>query len=63
MLHFTDDRLVLGGVSCLDCLVADRGVVKVGNKSSRLQRICAEKNVADTDIPVVHTTFMQSHEP
>ena len=63
MLQFADDRFVLGGVSCFNCLVADRGQVEIGNKSSRLRRICAEKDVADTDIPVIHTTFAQSHEP
>ena len=63
MLQFTDYSFVLGGVSCFDCLVADRGKVEVGNKSSGLRWVRAEKDVADTDIPMVHTAFMQSHQP
>jgi len=62
MLQFTNDIFVLGGVGRLNYFVADRGEVKVGNESSRLQGVRAEKDIANTDIPMVHTPLVQGGE-
>ena len=37
----------------LDCLFTNGGEVEIRYKSRRFLRVCAEKDVADTDIPVV----------
>ena len=48
--------------SGLDCLFTDGREVKIGNKSRRFLRVRAEKNVANTDIPVIDSKPIEGME-
>src|SRR5258706_833156 len=52
-LHLLNYRVIVVGVGRLDCLFTDRREVQIGNKPRRFIRLCAEKDVADTNVPVI----------
>ena len=53
MLHLLNDRVIVIGTCRLDCFLADRRQIKIGNEPCRFIRVCAEKDVADTNVPVI----------
>jgi len=53
IFHLINNIVVVVGIGCLDRLFTDGRKVKIGNKSRRFLRVCAEKHIADTNIPVI----------
>src|SRR5258706_6950031 len=62
ILHLFNNRVIVIGIGCLDCLLTDRREVKIGNKSRSFLRVCAEKNVADTNVPVIDSKLTEGME-
>ena len=52
-VHLHNDRLMVFRTGSLDCLFTDGREVEIRNESRRFLRVCAEKDVADTNIPVI----------
>ena len=50
--HLHNNLLVVVRTGGLDCLFTDGREVEIRYKSRRFLRVCAEKDVADTNIPV-----------
>src|SRR5258706_4699344 len=61
-LHLLNYRVIVVGVGRLDCLLTDRREVQVGNEPCRFIRVCAEKDVADTNIPVIDSKLTERME-
>ncbi len=49
-----NDCVIVVGVGRLDCLLTDRREVEIANKSRSFRRVCAEKDVADTNVLVIY---------
>jgi len=45
-----------------DCLFTDGREVKIGDKSRRFIRVRAEKDVANTDVPVIDSELIEGME-
>jgi len=53
MLQLRNNRVIIVRTGSLDCIFADGRQVEIRNESRRFLRVCAEKDVADTNIPVI----------
>jgi len=62
IFHLLDNCVMVVRTSGLDCLFTNGREVKIGNKSRRFLRVCAEKNVANTDIPVIDSELIEGME-
>jgi len=62
IFHLLDNRVMVVRTSDLDCLFIDGREVKIGNKSHRFLRVRAEKDVANTDIPVSDPELIEGME-
>jgi len=60
--HLLDNHVMVVRTSGLDCLFTDGREVKIGNKSRRFLRVRAEKDVANTDIPVINPELIEGME-
>src|SRR5258706_726279 len=62
ILHLFNNRVIVIGIGHLDCLLTDRREVKIGNKSRSFLRVCADKNVADTNVLVIDSKLTEGME-
>jgi len=53
IFHLINNLVVVVGIGCLDGLFTDGRKVKIGYKTRRFLWVCAEKHIADTNIPVI----------
>jgi len=53
IFHLLNNLVMVVWIGSLDRLFTDGRKVKIGNKSCRFLRVCAEKHIADTNIPVI----------
>ena len=60
--HMLDDRVIFVGVGGLDCFLADRREIKIGNEPCRFLRVCAEKNISNTNVPMIDTDLTERME-
>ena len=53
MLQLRNNRVIIVRTGSLDCIFTDGRQVEIRNESRRSLRVCAEKDVADTNISVI----------
>jgi len=61
-LHLLNDRVIVIGVGHLDCFLTDRREVQIGNEACHFIWLCAEKDVADTNVPVIYPKLTERME-
>ena len=62
ILHLLNNRVIVVGTGRLDCFFTDRREIKIGNESCRLLWVCAEKDVTDTDVPLIDSKLTEGME-
>jgi len=62
IFHLLDNRVMVVRTSGLDCLFTDGREVKIRNKSRRFLRVRAEKDVANTNVPVIDSELVEGME-
>jgi len=62
IFHLLDNCVIVVGTGSLDCLFTDGREVKIRNKSRRFLWVRAEKDVADTNVPVIDTKLTEGME-
>jgi len=60
--HLHNDRIIVVRTGGLDCLFTDGREVEIRNKSRRFLWVCAKKDVADTNIPVIDPKLTEAME-